>query len=147
MITTVPEHKIHRFRWVLALGWLILIFSAFYDPLSLWLTNPDNLASPIRVNPDVCISVQGKCLQQVAYVLAPRIFWGMIVPLSIIILVVGGHETWRRICPLSFFSQIATRLGIGRKVQKISPTSGIAKLFISSVISILSRAKYSDPIC
>jgi hypothetical protein len=133
MITTVPEHKIHRFRWVLALGWLILIFSAFYDPLSLWLTNPDNLASPIHVNPDVCISVQGKCLPQVAYVLAPRIFWGMIVPLSIIILVVGGHETWRRICPLSFFSQIATRLGIGRKVQKISPTSGIARLELVGV--------------
>jgi hypothetical protein len=127
MINKISEHRIHRFRWILAIGWLILIFSSFYDPISLWLTHPDNLASPFRVNANACISIQGECLPQVAYVLAPRIFWGIIVPLSIIILVLGGHETWRRICPLSFFSQIPRRLGIGRKVQKISPTSGIAR--------------------
>lgn len=128
MITTVLEQKIYKLRWILAIGWLLLIFAAFYDPLSLWLTNPDNLSSPIRIDPNVCVSIQGKCLTQEAYVLAPRIFWGIIVPLSIVILVVFGHETWRRICPLSFFSQIPRRLGIGRKVQKISPTSGIARL-------------------
>ncbi len=127
MITTVSEQKIHQFRWILTIGWLLLIFSAFYDPLSLWLTNPDNLASPLRVNINTCISVQGECLPQFAYVLAPRIFWGIIIPLSIMILVVGGHDTWRRICPLSFLSQIPRRLGIGHKVEKISPTSGITR--------------------
>jgi hypothetical protein len=135
MINRISERKIHQFRWILAIGWLLLIFSSFYDPLSLWLTSPDNVASPIRVNVNTCISIQGDCLPQVAYVLAPRIFWGIIVPLSIIILVVGGHETWRRICPLSFFSQIPRRLGIGRKVQKISPTSGIARLELVGVKS------------
>jgi hypothetical protein len=127
MITTVLEQKIHKVRWILTIGWGLLIIAAFYDPLSLWLTNPANLNSPIRIDPDICVSIQGKCLTQGAYVLAPRIFWGIIVPLSIVILVFFGHETWRRICPLSFFSQLPRRLGIGRKVQKISPNSGIAR--------------------
>jgi hypothetical protein len=134
MIITVSEQKIHKIRWILTIGWLLLIFSAFYDPLSLWLTNPANLSSPIRLDPNVCVLIQGKCLTQVAYVLAPRIFWGTIIPLSIIILVLFGHETWRRICPLSFFSQIPRRLGIGRKVQKISPTSGIARLELVGIV-------------
>lgn len=133
MIAKVSEQKAYQFRWMLAIGWLILIFSSFFDPLSLWLTNPANLDSPMRVNPDVCVSMQGTCLPQVAYVLAPRIFWGAIVPISIIILVIGGHETWRRICPLAFFSQIPRQLGIGRKVEKISPTSGIARLELVGV--------------
>ena len=127
MVTTVLEKTIHKFRQILAIGWLLLIFAAFYDPLSLWLTDPNNLSSPIRIDQNICVSIQGKCLTQAAYVLAPRIFWGMIVPLSIATLVFFGHESWRRICPLSFFSQIPRQLGIGRKVQKISPTSGIAR--------------------
>ena len=127
MTTTVLEKTIHKFRQILAIGWLLLIFAAFYDPLSLWLTDPNNLGSPIRIDQNICVSIQGRCLTQEAYVLAPRIFWGMIVPLSIVTLVFFGHESWRRICPLSFFSQIPRQLGIGRKVQKISPASGIAR--------------------
>lgn len=133
MINKISEHKIHQLRWVLAIGWLLLIFAAFYDPLSLWITSPDNLASPLHVNANACILVQGECLPQVAYTLAPRIFWGTIIPLSIIVLVLGGHETWRRICPLSFFSQIPRRLGLGRKFQKINPTSGSVRLELVGV--------------
>lgn len=135
MINRISERRMHQFRWILAIGWLVLIFSAFYDPLSLWLTDPGNLLSPIRVNSNTCIHVQGECLPQVPYVLAPRIFWGIIVPLSILILVVGGHESWRRICPLSFFSQIPRRLGIGRKVKKVNPTSGATRLELVGIKS------------
>ena len=68
-----------------------------------------------------------------SYVLAPRIFWGIVVPSSIIILTVGGHDTWRRICPLSFFSQIARSLGRGRKVKKVNPISGSVKYELAAV--------------
>ena len=127
MINKFSEQQIDRFRKVLAIGWSLLILLSFYDPVSRWLTHPDNLDSPLHIDPSVCVLVQGECLQQVSYVLAPRIFWGIVVPSSIIILTVGGHDTWRRICPLSFFSQIARSLGRGRKVKKVNPVSGSVK--------------------
>jgi hypothetical protein len=124
MLIKFSESKISRLRQILAAAWLLLIVLSFYDPVSLWLTQPDNLLSPLRVHADACISVQGECLAQDAYVLAPRIFWSLVVPASILILLVAGHESWRRICPLSFFSQIPTYLGLGYQVKKINPVSG-----------------------
>ncbi len=55
------------------------------------------------------------------YALGARIFWGMVVPASILILVILGHETWRRICPLSFLSQLPRALGIQRRRRVIDP--------------------------
>jgi hypothetical protein len=127
MISKVSEPKMHLTRWVLAVGWLVLVCSSFYDPISFWLTDPNNLASPIHVKTNACVLVQGQCLPQVSYVLGPRIFWGAIVPIGIIILLVGGHEFWRRICPLSFISQIPRRLGIQRKQTKVNPDTGAKK--------------------
>jgi hypothetical protein len=43
----------------------------------------------------------------------------MIVPSSIMIILVGGHEAWRRICPLAFVSQLANSVGWQRR-QKVS---------------------------
>jgi pSer/pThr/pTyr-binding forkhead associated (FHA) protein len=123
----IPERKIHLIRWLLTSGWTILILSAFYDPLSFLLTDPNNLLSPLHIHPEQCVLVQSICLPQSSYVLAPRLFWGIIVPLSLIIIVVGGHETWRRICPLSFISQIPRRLGIGRKRQRINRETGVVR--------------------
>jgi hypothetical protein len=125
MLGNVPESKMHIIRWLLASGWVLLILSAFYDPLSLILTDPNNLLSPLHINAERCIQVQGVCLEQPSYVLAPRLFWGIIVPLGVIILVVGGHEAWRRICPLYFISQIPRRLGIGRKRQRVNAETGV----------------------
>jgi FHA domain/Cyclic nucleotide-binding domain/4Fe-4S binding domain len=59
----------------------------------------------------------------------------------VIILLVGGHEAWRRICPLYFISQIPRRLGSQRKqanpvtgsgrraVAKVSPDSWLGRNF------------------
>ncbi|MDJ0525943.1 MAG: calcium-binding protein, partial [Microcystis sp. M53600_WE12] len=106
MFAQIPERSMHYLRWVVTIAWLILIFSLFFDPISAQLTDPNNLSSPLRVDPDVCIKVQGVCLPQSSYQLAAPIFWGIVVPSSIFILLVFGHELWRRICPLSFLSQI-----------------------------------------
>jgi hypothetical protein len=133
MINKFSEQQIGGFRKVLALSWLLLILLSFYDPVSLWLTHPDNLDSPFHIDPSVCVLVQDECLQQVSYVLAPRIFWGIVVPSSIIILTVGGHDTWRRICPLSFFSQLPRTLGLRRKTKKVNPISGSIKYELAAV--------------
>ncbi len=130
MISQVSEKKMHSIRWQLAVGWLILIFSLFYDPISPWLTYPSHLISPFHLHPEKyldptnCVKVQGICLTQQPYALGARIFWAMIVPISIIILLVFGHEFWRRVCPLYFFSQIPRALGIQRQRKIVNPSTG-----------------------
>ena len=119
MISQVSEPKMHVIRWVLVVGWLLLIFSLFYDPISHHLSEPNNLLSPFRDRvisqaslPDECIKVQGLCLTETPYPMGTRIFWGMVVPSANLIVLTFGHETWRRICPLYFLSQIPRALGL-----------------------------------
>ena len=119
MIPKLSEKSMHSVRWLLIIGWLILIVSLFYDPFSAPLTNPNNTLSPLRdtllefVNdPEKCAKIQGDCLQLAPYPIGPRIFWGMVVPSAIMIVLVLGHETWRRICPLYFVSQIPRALNL-----------------------------------
>lgn len=119
MINQVSEQKMHLVRWVLVIGWLILIISLFYDPVSYHLSDPNNLSSPFGDRiislanlPSQCVQVQGECLAETPYPMGTRFFWGMIVPSAIAIVFVLGHETWRRICPLYFLSQISRGLGL-----------------------------------
>ncbi len=119
----------HKIRWLLAIGWLLLIFSLFYDPISWILTEPNNLSSPFSLSSPVltdqeCVQVQQKCLIEQPYAMGGRIWWTMIVPSSILIIFVLGHEFWRRICPLSFISQIPIALGWQRKHKVINPRTG-----------------------
>ena len=111
MLSKVSEKRMHTIRWILVIGWLLLIFSLFYDPITHHLTNPENYLSPFRdeLKP---VLVQGKYLQGEAYPIGARVFWGMVVPSAIMIVLVFGHETWRRICPLYFLSQIPRALGL-----------------------------------
>jgi uncharacterized protein (DUF486 family) len=116
MLSKVPERIMHRVRWVLIASWLILILSLFYDPLTVQMTDPANLASPFRDRtlladaPRVLLQDQVMVLE--TYPIGARFFWGMVVPTSIFIVFVWGHEAWRRICPLYFFSQIPRALGL-----------------------------------
>lgn len=127
MLNAIPEKTMHAVRWVLAIGWLLLIASLFYDPISPMLTDPGQLSSPFRAKPELeaCVYVQGKCLPQDTYGLGAPVFWGMIVPAAILILLLFGHELWRRICPLSFLSQIPRSLGIQRKLKRTSKTGSV----------------------
>lgn len=111
MFAKIPERYMHFIRWGLTVGWLILIVSLFYDPISATLTEPNGLFAAATT----CSNFQGECRKITPYPLGARIFWGMVVPTSIITLLVFGHEAWRRICPLSFLSQIPRALGWQRK--------------------------------
>ncbi|MGB8699618.1 MAG: cyclic nucleotide-binding domain-containing protein [Thermosynechococcaceae cyanobacterium] len=123
----------HLVRWILTTSWLVLIASLFYDPLSPWLTQPDNVWSPLRIDPNLCVKVQGVCLKEQPYPLGTTIFWGAIVPISIFILLIFGHELWRRICPLSFLSQIPRALGWQRQIKHVNPTTGKARYELPKV--------------
>lgn len=124
MLTTIPEKLMHRVRWFLACGWLILIISLFYDPISPILTDPNTVWSPLRLNPDTCIRVQGVCLTEQPYAIGASLFWGLIVPSGVFMLLIFGHEFWRRICPLSFVSQLFRALGKQRQRKRVDPKSG-----------------------
>ncbi len=124
MFAKTPERQMHMVRWLLTCGWLLLIFSLFYDPISPWLTGPKNTLSPLRLAPEVCVKVQGVCLEQTSYALGARLFWAAIVPATIFILLVFGHELWRRICPLSFLSQIPLALSMQRQHRRVDPKTG-----------------------
>lgn len=123
----------HLVRWLLTSCWLLLILSLFYDPISPWLTEPGNTLSPLRVDPQACVRVQGVCVEQSSYALGAPIFWGAIVPASIFILMVFGHELWRRVCPLSFLSQIPRALGMQRQFKKVNPKTGKTRYELAKV--------------
>lgn len=125
MLNKVAEQKAHTMRYVLVVGWILLIASLFFDPISANLTDPNtNFFSPLKDNlinlaqdPQTCIRVQDKCLPGTPYQAGARIFWGFIVPIGFGIVFVLGHEFWRRICPLYFLSQIPRALGMKPKKQ------------------------------
>lgn len=138
MLSKLSEQKMHIIKLVLAAGWLVLILSLFYDPISLYLTDPSNLNSPLRIDPNkyldpsLCVKVQGICQPESPYGTGAKLFWSVIIPAGLLTIFVFGHEVWRRICPLSFFSQIPRALGIQRK-QKITSASGKNRYQLFSV--------------
>jgi hypothetical protein len=139
MISQVEEKKMHLVRWLLAIGWLTLIFSLLYDPISFSFTDPSNTISPFHLHPEKyldpssCVKVQGVCVPQQPYGMGGRIFWAMVLPIGILVLLVFGHEFWRRICPLYFFSQIPRALGIQRKRKVVNPDTGNARYELAGI--------------
>lgn len=119
----VSEIRMHWVRWLLTTAWLLILGSLFFDPFTARFTRADHPWSPLRL-PDTCVEVQGRCLSESAYPLGTTIFWGAVVPAAIFILLVFGHELWRRICPLSFISQIPRALGWQRQSAKRHPKTG-----------------------
>jgi 4Fe-4S binding domain len=133
MFSTVSETRMHQLRFSITIAWLLLIASLFYDPVSLWLTDPQNLLSPLRIHPEVCVLVQGRCLASEPYALGMTLFWSVIIPAAVLILLVFGHEAWRRICPLSFLSQIPRALGWQRQFKRVDAKTGKTRLELAKV--------------
>ena len=124
MFSQIAEQRMHWIRWAIALCWILLIVSLFYDPISAHWTAPDSAVALFRdsiitatANPDACIQVQGQCLVETPYPISTRVFWGMVVPSAIMIVLVFGHEAWRRICPLYFLSQLPRALGLKARLN------------------------------
>jgi hypothetical protein len=123
MLSSISEKKLRFVRAFLLAGWLLLIFSLFWDPYSHVLTDPASLFSPFA--PWIsAIEIQGVWVDQNPYPLGNRIFWTILVPLLPISFMVFGHEAWRRICPLSFVSQIPGYLRIRRWVYRVDRATG-----------------------
>jgi hypothetical protein len=144
MLSSTSEKKLRYVRGTLLAAWLLLIFSLFWDPLTHVLTDPANTFSPLA--PWVsAVQVQGQWLDQVPYPIGNRIFWTLILPLLPLSFMVFGHEAWRRICPLSFVSQIPSYLKLRRMVyadeQKTAHKVGLLPL-ISRTSWVAKNALY-----
>jgi Cyclic nucleotide-binding domain/4Fe-4S binding domain len=125
MFSRIPEQTMRWVRAGLLVAWFVLIASLFWDPLTPHLTMPQNVWSPFHLHPDAApIMVQGHPLPAAPYPMGNRIFWTMVLPLVPIFLMVFGHEAWRRICPLSHFSQIPHMLGWQHKIKALNRRSG-----------------------
>ncbi|MBD2311136.1 cyclic nucleotide-binding domain-containing protein [Desertifilum sp. FACHB-1129] len=134
MFAQLPEQRMHWIRWVLTVGWLLIVASLLYDSWTSALTAPEHPWSPLRL-PDTCVQVQGECLSEQPYPLGTTLFWGIIVPAAIFILLVFGHELWRRICPLSFLSQIPRALGWQRQFKRENTKTGKVRYELAKVDS------------
>jgi CRP-like cAMP-binding protein len=132
MFAQLPESRMHWIRWILTIAWLLVIASLFFDPWTSALTEPNHPWSPLRL-PSDCIQVQGTCLVEQPYPLGTTVFWGAIVPAAIFILLVFGHELWRRICPLSFLSQIPRALGWQRQFRRENKKTGKVRYELAKV--------------
>jgi len=132
MFARLSERVMHWTRWILTIGWLLLIASLFYDPWTVQLTVPDHPWSPLRLSGE-CVRVQGQCVPEAPYSLGATIFWGVVVPSGIFILLVFGHELWRRICPLSFLSQIPRALGWQRQFKRENQQTGKVRYELAKV--------------
>jgi hypothetical protein len=139
MLHQVPETTMHRVRWVLTLGWLVLIASFFYDPITPMFTHPDAVGSPFHLNPEIyldpvrCVKIREACIPEKPFSMSAIMWWAMIVPAGIFIIFVLGHEFWRRICPLSFLSQVPRALGIQRKQKVVDPVTGESRMELVTI--------------
>lgn len=127
-----PESQARLVRWVLLIGWLLIILSLLL-PLSM----PENLVPE-------CSAGNLHCLLH--HQPGNRLFWGVVVPSGVLIIVLLSHELWRRICPLAFVSQLfralgrqRTQLGKGGKpeVVKVATDSWLGRHHVQLQWSLL----------
>lgn len=116
-----PERQAHAVRSLLLGGWLLLILSLLLSSWASWDPWVGRLAS--------CPPGQACALHDHD---GPRLFWGVVVPAGLLIIVVFSHELWRRICPLSFVSQLFRALGLQRTIVTKSGRRDVAKVAADS---------------
>lgn len=133
MFAETSEQLMHRVRWGMTIAWFLLIASLFYDPLSPWLTQPESPAIIFRIDPNHCVQIQATCFKEHPYALAASLFWTVVIPAALLILLVFGHELWRRICPLSFVSQLFRALGRQRQHRRVDPKTGKVRYELAKV--------------
>ena len=113
------EPQAHLTRWILLIGWLGLIVSLLVPNLDPWPSKLNNCTRLLE-----CHNHEGN-----------QIFWGIVVPASLLIIVVLSHEIWRRICPLAFISQLFRALSWQRTVPGKNGRLEVVKIGADSWLS------------
>lgn len=114
MVSAISERTMRWVRGGLFLGWALLTVSLFWDPLTPDWTRPGQPMAELWLGPPS--TVQGTRFIEAPYAIGAHVFWTFIIPAVPLVLMVFGHNVWRRLCPLSFITQIPRYLGFQRKL-------------------------------
>ncbi|MBT0960681.1 FHA domain-containing protein [Denitromonas iodatirespirans] len=117
MFSKISESRMRRIRYGLLLAWIGLLALYVVDIGQNRLTVPGD-AWYVQGLAGKAVNLRHQVLLPTDYNPAPRIFWGVAIPLVVLFLGFAGHDAWRRICPLSALSQIPRALGLQRKVGR-----------------------------
>jgi hypothetical protein len=112
----IGERQFHAVRWYLLIGWLLLIASLLIPSIRV----------PSWMAPVCSEALRASCLGHGQP--GNMVFWGFVLPLVLMLIVVVSHEFWRRICPLAFVSQLAQALGRQRLTPSKRGQQQVAKL-------------------
>ena len=134
MFAQTSEFSMRIVRFSLLASWCGLLVLCVIDIGQTQLTNPSHPLS-IEGLTAKTIELRGEVLEAQAYNPATRFFWGVGIPIVVLTLIIFGHDTWRRICPMSAVSQIPRWLGFqiktgkgkSRRVAMINPTGFLAR--------------------
>jgi hypothetical protein len=121
------------------LGWVALTISLFWDPFTAEWTKPDSPIAWLWLGTPS--SVQGIRFVERPYSVGAHVFWTFVIPIVPLFLMVLGHNAWRRLCPLSFLTQLPGYLGFQRKV------SGSARPPIFTTAAWLHRRAWAVQFC
>jgi len=137
MLSQTKETTIKFIRFFLLLAWFGVLYLCIVDLGQDRLTDPNDSIA-IKGLVGSTIELRGEILEPQAYNIAPRLFWGVTIPLVVLFLIFIGHDSWRRICPMSTISQIPRWMGWQRKKGKgnqrrialVTPNSFLARYAI-----------------
>lgn len=104
MALQISEVVASRARWGLLGLWIIVLAELLLNPVAKVMLGPKGPLASLLPDQLHCVMVQGQCVAVHAEGLSASIFWGMVLPILVVVLFLFGHELWRRVCPLSFIS-------------------------------------------
>lgn len=116
LINALSERRAHLLRWILLVGWAGLILTMLVPGWDPWPFDFDHCPGLHD-----CHHHEGN-----------QMFWGVVVPFGVLILVLLSHELWRRMCPLAFVSQLFRALGLQRTVAGKGGRRDVAKVDANS---------------
>jgi Cyclic nucleotide-binding domain len=116
IINAFSERQAHLLRWILLVGWLGLILTMLVPGWDPWPFDADHCPGLLD-----CHHHEGN-----------QMFWGVVVPLGVLVLVLLSHDLWRRMCPLAFVSQLFRALGLQRTVLGKGGRHDVAKVEANS---------------
>ena len=114
-LTNFSEPQARVMRWLMLLLSVLLVGSLLIPGLNL----PANFV-PICAN-------SGDLTCQIHRQPGIRLIWGTVVPIALLLIALS-HQIWRRICPLSFVSQLGRSLGFQRTVIAKGGRLSVAKV-------------------
>ncbi len=124
MFSRVPERVMLSTRALLTFAWIVLIASLIWNPLASQSGENADRANLLNAAGET-VFVQDSPVPVGDYqALGVPIFWAMVVPILPLFLMVFGHEAWRRVCPISFVSQIPRMTGWQRGRKHVNRKTG-----------------------